>query len=87
MPIANCRFAVADRFADGPINKTVSTKSVFAMGNGKRQSEFGYRLMNLVGLILIAALSGVIVAVSLRLRASGSSEGMLIDRERLPKED
>jgi len=43
--------------------------------------------MNLVGLILIAALSGVIVAVSLRLRASGSSEGMLIDREHLREED
>ena len=32
--------------------------------------------MNLIGLILLAALSGVIVAVSLRLRASTSSAGM-----------
>jgi hypothetical protein len=32
--------------------------------------------MNLIGLILIAALSGGIVAVSLRLRASTSSVGV-----------
>jgi hypothetical protein len=38
--------------------------------------------MNLVGLILIAALSGGIVAVSLRLRAPGSAGRMLPDGER-----
>ena len=43
--------------------------------------------MNLVGLILIAALSGGIVAVSLRLRASASSDGMWIDSNRLPEEE
>jgi hypothetical protein len=40
--------------------------------------------MNLVGLILIAALSGGIVAVSLRLRASASAGRMLTDGERGP---
>lgn len=39
-------------------------------------------MMNLVGLILIAALSGGIVAVSLRLRASASSGGMLLEGDR-----
>ncbi len=43
--------------------------------------------MNLVGLILIAALSGGIVAVSLRLRASASSARMWFDGDRLPEED
>jgi hypothetical protein len=43
--------------------------------------------MNLVGLILIAALSGGIVAVSLRLRASASSARMWIESDRLPEED
>ena len=37
--------------------------------------------MNLIGLILIAALSGGIVAVSLRLRASGSSARMWLDSQ------
>jgi len=41
--------------------------------------------MNLVGLILIAALSGGIVAVSLRLRPSSSDR--LLEGERLPYED
>ena len=41
--------------------------------------------MNLIGLILIAALSGGIVAVSLRLRASASSAGMWPDGDRLPE--
>ena len=35
--------------------------------------------MNLLGLILLAALSGGIVAVSLRLRASASSAGVWPD--------
>jgi hypothetical protein len=43
--------------------------------------------MNLLGLILIAALSGGIVAVSLRLRASGSSARMWLDSDRLREED
>lgn len=43
--------------------------------------------MNLVGLILIAALSGGIVAVSLRLRASAASARMWIDGDRLPDDD
>lgn len=43
--------------------------------------------MNLVGLILIAALSGGIVAVSLRLRASASSARMWIESDRLPIEE
>ncbi len=43
--------------------------------------------MNLVGLILIAALSGGIVAVSLRLRASTSSAGPWLGGDRLPDED
>ena len=43
--------------------------------------------MNLVGLILIAALSGGIVAVSLRLRASASSGRLWLEGERLPEED
>ncbi len=42
--------------------------------------------MNLVGLILIAALSGGIVAVSLRLRASASSARMWLEGDRLPGE-
>ena len=37
-------------------------------------------IMNLIGLILIAALSGVIVAVSLRLRASASARFRLEER-------
>jgi len=44
----------------------------------------GYVAMNLLGLILIAALSGGIVAVSLRLRASASSARTWIDNDRLP---
>jgi hypothetical protein len=47
----------------------------------------GDALMNLVGLILIAALSGGIVAVSLRLRASSSSEWMWRESSRLSEED
>jgi hypothetical protein len=43
--------------------------------------------MNLIGLILIAALSGVIVAVSLRLRASAYSTEMWPDGERLSEGD
>jgi hypothetical protein len=43
--------------------------------------------MNLIGMILIAALSGVIVAVSLRLRASASSDRMWLDGDRLLEED
>ncbi|HKA23066.1 MAG TPA: hypothetical protein VKN18_32655 [Blastocatellia bacterium] len=43
--------------------------------------------MNLIGLILIAALSGGIVAVSLRLRASASSEGMWTEGNRFSDED
>ena len=41
--------------------------------------------MNLIGLILIAALSGGIVAVSLRLRASASSARMWLDSDRSHK--
>jgi len=47
--------------------------------------ERGDVAMNLVGLILLAALSGGIVAVSLRLRASVSSDRLLSDSERLPE--
>jgi len=47
----------------------------------------GDMAMNLVGLILIAALSGGIVAVSLRLRASTSSGRLWLDSERVPEED
>jgi len=43
--------------------------------------------MNLVGLILIAALSGGIVAVSLRLRASASSARMRLDGEHMLEAD
>ena len=43
--------------------------------------------MNLIGLILLAALSGVIVAVSLRLRAPTSSAGMWPDGDRLPERE
>lgn len=43
--------------------------------------------MNLIGLILIAALSGGIVVVSLRLRASSSSERMWVEGARLSDED
>ena len=43
--------------------------------------------MNLIGLILIAALSGGIVVVSLRLRAPASSEGMWMEGGRLSDED
>ena len=43
--------------------------------------------MNLLGLILLAALSGVIVAVSLRLRASTSSAGMWSEGDRLPERE
>jgi len=46
---------------------------------------FGDGAMNLLGLILLAALSGGIVAVSLRLRASTSSAGMWPDGGRLPE--
>ena len=42
--------------------------------------------MNLIGLILLAALSGGIVAVSLRLRLSSSGR-LWLDGERLPHED
>ncbi|HSQ20025.1 MAG TPA: hypothetical protein VLR92_06585 [Blastocatellia bacterium] len=45
--------------------------------------ERGDVAMNLVGLILIAALSGCIVAVSLRLRASASSARVWLDGDRL----
>ena len=41
----------------------------------------GDAVMNLVGLILIAALSGGIVAVSLRLRASASSPWVWVERD------
>lgn len=44
-------------------------------------------MMNLIGLILIAALSGCIVAVSLRLRASLSSDRLWLDGERLLDDD
>lgn len=47
----------------------------------------GDAVMNLVGLILIAALSGGIVAVSLRLRASASSARMWLEGDRLSEED
>ena len=43
-------------------------------------------MMNLVGLILIAALSGGIVAVSLRLRASATSAWMLLEGDRLSED-
>ena len=43
--------------------------------------------MNLVGLILIAALSSGIVAVSLRLRASTSSAGPWLRGDCFPEED
>jgi hypothetical protein len=43
--------------------------------------------MNLIGLILIAALSGGIVAVSLRLRASASSARMWSDGNRSPERE
>jgi hypothetical protein len=43
--------------------------------------------MNLVGLILIAALSGGIVAVSLRLRAAGSSARMWLEGDHWHEED
>jgi hypothetical protein len=43
--------------------------------------------MNLIGLILIAALSGGIVAVSLRLRANGSSGRFGLEVERLHEDD
>ena len=43
--------------------------------------------MNLIGLILIAALSGGIVVVSLRLRAPASSERMWMEGGRLSDED
>jgi len=43
--------------------------------------------MNIVGLILIAALSGGIVAVSLRLRASASPAWMWVEGDRLYMED
>lgn len=39
--------------------------------------------MNLIGLILIAVLSGGIVVVSLRLRAAASSARLLSEGERL----
>jgi hypothetical protein len=44
-------------------------------------------VMNLIGLILIAGLSGGIVAVSLRLRASASSAWMWVEGDRLSEED
>lgn len=43
--------------------------------------------MNLIGLILIAVLSGGIVVVSLRLRASSTSEWMWMEANRLHDED
>jgi hypothetical protein len=43
--------------------------------------------MNLVGLILLAALSGGIVALSLRLRASASDGPLRFDGERLADEE
>ena len=48
---------------------------------------FGDAAMNLIGVILIAALSGGIVAVSLRLRASSSSDWMWMEGNRLHDED
>jgi len=47
----------------------------------------GDATMNLIGLILIAALSGGIVAVSLRLRAGASSARILAEAERLLERD
>jgi hypothetical protein len=47
----------------------------------------GDATMNLIGLILIAGLSGVIVAVSLRLRASASSARMLTKNERFLEQE
>ena len=47
----------------------------------------GDAVMNLVGLILIAALSGGIVAVSLRLRAGASSAWMWVEGDRVSEED
>jgi hypothetical protein len=47
----------------------------------------GDAAMNLIGLILIAALSGGIVAVSLRLRASSSTDWMWMEGSRLHDED
>ena len=44
----------------------------------------GDGMMNLLGLILLAALSGGIVAVALRLRPPPSSTGMWPDGDRLP---
>ena len=44
--------------------------------------EYGDVVMNLVGLILLAALSGGTVAVSLRLRAPMSSDRMWSDNDR-----
>ena len=49
--------------------------------------ERGDVVMNLIGLILIAALSGGIVAVSLRLRTSASSAWMWVEGDRLSEED
>jgi len=49
--------------------------------------ERGHEAMNLVGLILIATLSGGIVAISLRLRAPASSARLLTARDRLPAVD
>ena len=49
--------------------------------------EPGHEAMNLVGLILIATLSGGIVAISLRLRAPASSARLLTARDRLPAVD
>jgi len=46
--------------------------------------ERGDAAMNLIGLILLAALSGGIVAVSLRLRASVSSDRLWSNGDRLP---
>jgi hypothetical protein len=43
--------------------------------------------MNLIGLILIAALSGFIVAVSLRLRPKESSPGLWLEGEGLHDQD
>ena len=46
--------------------------------------ERGEVMMNLMGLILLAALSGGIVALSLRLRASMTSDRLWSDGDRLP---
>lgn len=43
--------------------------------------------MNLIGLILIAALSGFIVVVSLRLRTKESSAGLRLEREGLLEQE